>query len=197
MLLNGLGYVDRPLYMCTEYYGKLPCERLLGEGVLPEHLNDDALGRKLDAIYEHGPTELFSNIVFEVMRLQRWHTHFLHIDTTSFSLYGEYPEEREADIRIELGSPKDGRWDLKRFVLGLACNPLEMPLFMKSFSGNESDRNSLVDMVKSLKKGLASSDKVYYVSDSAFYIPENLQDVGGSTFWISRVPHNIGRLTVS
>lgn len=164
---------------------------------MPEHLNDDALGRKLDAIYEHGPTELFSNIVFEVMRLQRWHTHFLHIDTTSFSLYGEYPEEREADIRIELGSPKDGRWDLKRFVLGLACNPLEMPLFMKSFSGNESDRNSLVDMVKSLKKGLASSDKVYYVSDSAFYIPENLQDVGGSTFWISRVPHNIGRLTVS
>jgi len=99
MLLNGLGYVDRPLYMCSEYFSKLPCERLLGEGVLPEYLNDDALGRTLDAIYEFGPTELFSSIVFMVMRLRGWHTHLLHVDTTttSFSLYGDYPEEGEAD----------------------------------------------------------------------------------------------------
>lgn len=196
MLLNGLGYVDRPLYMCTEYFSKLPCERLLGTGVLPEYLNDDALGRTLDAIYEYGPTELFSSVVLEVMRIQGWHTHLLHVDTTSFSLFGEYPEEGEADIKIELGLPKDGRWDLKRFVLGLACNPYGMPLFMKSFSGNESDRNSLVDMVKSLKAGLASSDKVYYVADSAFYTLENLWDVGARTFWISRVPHNIGETSL-
>lgn len=178
--------------MCSEYFSKLPCERLLGAGVLSEHLNDDALGRTLDAIYECGPTELFSSIVFEIMRNRGWHTHFLHVDTTSFSLFGEYPEEGEADFKIELGLPKDGRWDLKRFVPGLACNQLGMPLFMKSFSGSESDKKSLVDMIQSLKTGLASSDKMYYVSDSAFYTRENLQDVGARTFWISRVPHSLG-----
>jgi len=93
------------------------------------------------------------------------------------------PKRGRRTIKIELGLPKDGRWDLKRFVLGLACNPLGMPLFMKSFSGNESDRNSLVDMVKSLKKGLASSDRVYYVADRAFYTLENLRDVGGFNFY--------------
>ncbi|OPY26293.1 MAG: Transposase DDE domain protein [Methanocella sp. PtaU1.Bin125] len=192
MILNGLGYPDRPLYMTSEFFSKVPCERLLGSGVLPDYLNDDALGRCLDAIYKYGPTELFSNIVFEMMRLQGWHTHLLHVDTTSFSLYGEYPEEGEADIKISLGLPKDGRWDLKRFVLGLVCNRLGVPLFMKSFSGNESDRNSLLEMINELKTGLASTDKTYYVADSALYTDSNLQGIGQSTFWISRVPQTVG-----
>lgn len=154
MVLNGMGFVDRPLYMTPEFFNKVPCERLLGAGILPEYLNDDALGKTLDCIYEYGPTELFNDVIFHgVMKKLGLHTHLLHLDTTSFSLYGEYPEG-EADIRIDYGVPKDGRWDLKRFVLGLACNHLGMPLFMKSFSGNASDRKSLMDMVKSLKQGL-------------------------------------------
>jgi len=166
-------------------------------GVRAEYLNDDALGKTLDCIYEYGSMELFNDIIFHgVMKKLGLHTHLLHLDTTSFSLYGEYPRG-EADIRIDYGVPKDGRWDLKRFVIGLACNHLRMPLFAKSFSGNASDRKSLMDMVKSLRQGLSSSDKVYHVADSAFYTRENLQGVGTSTFWISRVPYTVkeaGRL---
>lgn len=116
MVLNGLGFVDRPLYMCSEYFSKLPCERLLGTGVSPEYLNDDVLGRALDSIYEYGATELFNDIVFGVMRRLGLHVHLLHLDTTSFSLFGEYPEEGEADIKIDYGVPKDGRWDLARIA---------------------------------------------------------------------------------
>ncbi|CAJ35805.1 IS1634 family transposase [Methanocella arvoryzae] len=192
MILNGLGFVDRPLYMTPEFFSKVPCERLLGGGVSPEYLNDDALGKTLDCISEYGPTELFNEIILNgVMKKLGLRTHLLHLDTTSFSLYGEYPEEGEADIKINLGLPKDGRWDLKRFVVGLACNHHGMPLFMKAFSGNHSDRKSLMEMVESLKRGLSSKDKVYHVADSAFYTKENLQGVGVSTFWISRVPNTI------
>jgi transposase len=192
MILNGLGFVDRPLYMTPEFFNKVPCSRLLGPGVDPMFLNDDVLGKTLDCIYEYGPTELFNEIILNgVMKKLGLHTHLLHLDTTSFSLYGEYPEEGEGDIRINLGVPKDGRWDLKRFVVGLACNHLGMPLFMKSFSGNHSDRKSLMEMVDSLKKGLSSADKVYHVADSAFYTKDNLQGAGASTFWISRVPNTI------
>jgi transposase len=113
----------------------------------------------------------------------------LHVDTTSFSVHGEYGGE--GNVKIDFGLPKDGRWDLKRFVLGLVCNQQGVPLFMKSFNGNYSDKKSLVEMIVSLQKGLGNDLKVYYVADSAFYTWENLVTLGRSTFWISRVPSTI------
>jgi hypothetical protein len=32
---------------------------LIGKGIMPEHLNDDVLGRALDALYERGVSELY------------------------------------------------------------------------------------------------------------------------------------------
>ena len=55
MILNGLGFVNRALYLMPHFFKDKPVERLLGEGVAAEHLNDDALGRALDAIYAYGP----------------------------------------------------------------------------------------------------------------------------------------------
>jgi len=43
MCLNGLGFNESRLYLCPQYFENLPTERLLGDGVLPEHLNDDVL----------------------------------------------------------------------------------------------------------------------------------------------------------
>jgi transposase len=188
MILNGLGFVDRRLYLCSEFYGKVSCERLLGEDVSPLDLNDDVLGRTLDRVYEHGSTRLFNDVVFNVMKgvdVPR----LLHVDTTSFSVHGEYGGE--GDVKIDFGLPKDGRWDLKRYVLGLVCNQQGIPLFMKSFSGNYSDKKSLLEMIVGLQQGLQNDRKVYYVADSAFYTEENLVTLGGSTFWISRVPSTI------
>lgn len=188
MILNGLGYVDRRLYLCSEFYDKVPCERLLGANVVPEDLNDDVLGRTLDRVYEHGSTELFNDIVFNMMGHLDVPV-LLHVDTTSFSVHGEYGGE--GDVKIDFGLPKDGRWDLKRFVLGLVCNQQGMPLFMKSFSGNYSDKKSLLEMIRGIQQGLRDDRKVYYVADSAFYTSENLETLGMSTWWISRVPSTI------
>ena len=58
MILNGLGFVNRALYLMPHFFKDKPVERLLGEGVAAEHLNDDALGRALDAIYAYGPEAL-------------------------------------------------------------------------------------------------------------------------------------------
>jgi len=54
------------LYRYSQCFEELLTERLLGDGVLPEHLNGDVLGRTLDKIYEYGCTEflaLFRNLV--------------------------------------------------------------------------------------------------------------------------------------
>ena len=52
MILNGLGFVNRALYLMPHFFKDKPLERLLGEGIEAEHLNDDTLGRALDAIDE-------------------------------------------------------------------------------------------------------------------------------------------------
>jgi transposase len=53
MILNGLGFVNRALYLMPHFFKDKPVERLLGAGVAAEHLNDDALERALDAIYTY------------------------------------------------------------------------------------------------------------------------------------------------
>ena len=54
MILNGLGFVGRTLHMYPEYFAERPVERLIGKGIKAEHINDDALGRCLDQLYETG-----------------------------------------------------------------------------------------------------------------------------------------------
>ncbi len=47
MILNGLGLVSAPLYLFKQFFVGKATEHLLGEGVLPEHLNDLSTGQKL------------------------------------------------------------------------------------------------------------------------------------------------------
>lgn len=51
MILNGLGLASAPLYLFEQFFVGKATQHLLGEGVLAEHLNDDRLGRVLDALY--------------------------------------------------------------------------------------------------------------------------------------------------
>ena len=50
MILNGLGFVCAPLYLFGQFFSGKATEHLLGEGIKPEHLNDDRLGRVLDKL---------------------------------------------------------------------------------------------------------------------------------------------------
>jgi len=192
MLLNGLGFIERRLYLYPDFFTDIATERLLGDGVTPKQLNDDVLGRTLDAIADYGPTELFNEIVAECLLPTEYGTHCIHVDTTTFSVSGEYDEECDSrDMTITHGHPKDGRWDLKQFVLGMASNQHGVPLFLQTFSGNESDKKTLLEIITKLTDNLKSDEKVYHVADSAFYTKENLQSIGQHTFWISRVPVTI------
>ncbi len=193
MCLNGLGFNESRLYLYAKYFENLPTERLLGDGVLPKHLNDDVLGRTLDRIYEYGCTELFNRIVSGSMNRVSFGAHVLHTDTTNFSLHGDY-ENSDPDsntIEITYGHPKDNRWDLKRFVLSMVCNQQGIPLFVKTLSGNASDKKTLVQTVKKIQKSLKLSDKVYHIADSAIYSEDNITELGKRTLWITRVPATI------
>ena len=192
MTLNSLGFVERRLYLFQEFFETISVETLLGDGVTLDHLTDDCLGRTLDAIADYGPTRLFNEIVVSTALQTELGTELIHVDTTNFSVYGDYdPDFNCSSIAITKGFPKDGRWDLNRFVYGLATNQVGIPLFMQTFSGNESDKLSIIAMIETLQRNLVFDRKVYYIADSALYSAENLTRLNRS-FWITRVPGTVG-----
>jgi transposase len=195
MILNGLGFTHQRLYMFPNFFMTIPTEKLLGEGISPSDLNDDVVGRTLDAIYKYGATELFNEITLHVMKQFSLGTQLIHVDTTNFSVYGKYendaPDATDS-IKITFGHAKDGRMDLKRFVLGMVTNQFGLPLFAKAYSGNESDKKSIIDMIEKTQQAINLDDRSYWVADSALYTEDNIKLLGTETIWITHVPATVG-----
>jgi transposase len=88
MVLNGLGFSNRQLYLVPQFFANKPVEHLLGKGISADMLNDDCLGRTLDWIASHDPTMLFAGIAQQARMRFDVSTKRLHADTTSFSVSG-------------------------------------------------------------------------------------------------------------
>jgi transposase len=102
MILNGLGFSNRQLYLVPQYFANKPVEHLLGEGITADMLNDDSLGRTLDWIYEHDPTTLFAGLALQARQRFGIKAQQLHVDTTSLSVSGEYiPGEKKEQAIAE------------------------------------------------------------------------------------------------
>lgn len=208
MILNGLGFMDDRLYMFPDFLRNKPVERLLGKGVAAEDFNDDILGRFLDAVSDYGVTPLFSEIALDIGIAEGLLGRSAHFDTTSISVFGEYPEEEtsltsgepdseasEAEplFRLAHGHSKDHRPDLKQMVLSLATTgAAAFPIWMESHSGNASDKRVLqagAARMHDFCKRLRCAPEFLYVGDSAFYercVKENVH-----FFWLSRVPERL------
>lgn len=194
MVLNGLGFTERRLYLFPKFFNDLAVENLLGDGVRLEHLNDDVIGRTLDAVYEYGATRLFNEIVVQSLINDEFAAKLIHVDTTNFSVYGKYNRNSDNTLNITKGYPKDGRWDLNRFVLGIATNQVGIPLFAEAFSGNKQDSDSIIEMIQNFQKSLKFDEKVYYIADAAFYSEDNIKQISETTFWISRAKGTINEV---
>ena len=68
MILNGLGFVGRTLHMYPQYFKERPVERPIGKGSKAEYINDDALGRCLDKLYETGVSDIYQTLSASVVK---------------------------------------------------------------------------------------------------------------------------------
>jgi transposase len=196
LIINGLGFTDERLYMVSQFFKHKPVERLIGEGVHAEYLNDDALARLLDAIYAYGTTKLYGEIAFEIGQEQGLLGKSAHLDTTSLSLQGDYAleDQNEEAVQIVRGYSKDKRFDLKQVILSLTSSGASgFPLWMEALDGNESDKKSLhvsIERMRKFSEALKDSAEFTWVADSALYTAEKLLRAEGLK-WITRVPETI------
>ena len=91
------------------------------------HLNDDVLGRALEALYDFGVTPLYTLIATEACTRLGLASSYVHLDTTSFHVNGRYnsaeaPEE--GVIHITQGYSRDHRPDVNQVVLALMVVPV-------------------------------------------------------------------------
>jgi len=198
MILNGLGWSLRQLYLVPQYFENKPVEHLLGEGITADMLNDDCLGRPLDWLYEHDVTTLFAGLALQARRRFGIQAQHLHIDTTSFSVSGDYAIKEEGDpvpLAITYGYSRDHREDLKQWMLALATtHDGDVPIFLKPLDGNSSDKADLSAAVKAVMTQLREQvpeeqEQRIGVFDSGGYSEANMKSYNeAKLWWISRVP---------
>jgi transposase len=196
MILNGLGFSNRRLYLVPQFFATKAVERLLGPGIAAEDLNDDCLGRTLDWLYAHDPTTLFAGIALRARRAFGISARQIHVDTTSFSVTGEYAPDLDAHtLAVTYGYSRDHRADLKQWMLALATTRQgDVPLYLQALDGAASDKVSLVAAVEALATQLAAAEAAeeeapLFVADSGLYSAENVARLSAAGVrWISRVP---------
>jgi len=119
---------------------------------------------------------LFSELALDVCRQEAINQHLTHLDTTSFSLSGDYvPESDQQAVAITYGYSKDHRPDLKQAVLDLMVSQDGgMPLVSQTWDGNASDSQMFKDRAEALLSTFNDSPTPrYLVADSKLYSEEN------------------------
>ena len=86
ILINGLGFVSRPLYLFSQFFEDKGIEELLGEEIKTDYINDDKIGRVMDELYKHGLNDIFIEVVLSVIKKFKIETKYSHLDATSFHL---------------------------------------------------------------------------------------------------------------
>jgi transposase len=170
LVLNGLGFVNRALYLLPPFFEDKPTERLIGTGIEPAHLNDDVLGRALDSLYEHDVTSLFTLISAHVCHRLGLTGSRVHLDSTRFHVDGRYQGETEgSDVEIRRGYSRDRRPDLNQVMLNLIVeHQAGLPLLMQPRSGNSNDTVSFGKLIET------HIDQVNMTHQVAYWVPERL-----------------------
>jgi Domain of unknown function (DUF4277) len=145
-------------------------------GIAPDALNDDRIGRaldaiapKLDAIVGSVGAQAIAAFGVDVARL--------HWDMTSISLYGAYDEVQDGFIAPRFGHPKDRRPDLKQVQTGLGVSgDGGVPVFHRAYDGGAGEVAQVAGAMRALRK-LAGKRRFLLVGDSKLVSYANLRGI--------------------
>jgi transposase len=186
-----------PLYRLEEFFARQDTALLLGKALPPHAFNDDTVGRVLDRLYDMGTMKLFTACAVRAATQFGLERRYVHFDTTSHSVWGEYdfPEEQDLPFRITYGYSKDKRPDLKQFVLSTLCVDRAVPMWGKPEDGNASDKTLNTTLLSEIAQLLArygvQQGAYVYIADAALVTEDNLAALG-DTLFITRLPATYG-----
>src|SRR5438105_8213698 len=190
MILNGLGFTTRPLSLTPQFFANKPLDLLFRDGVHAGMFNRFTRGRTLEEVYAYGCDLLLSELALAICIQEGIDQRFNHLDTTSFSLSGDYvPESDEQAMRITHGYAKDHRPDVKQAVLELLVSQDGgVPLVSTSWDGNASDTQIVQERAQALMQAFASAPTPRsLVADAKLYTEDTAAALAQLGF-ITRMP---------
>jgi transposase len=193
MILNGLGFSNRPLSLTPRFFANKPLDLLFHEGIRADMFNRFKLGRTLDEVSTYGSDLLFSELAIAICAQEAIDLRFNHLDTTSFALTGDYaPDSDEQALLITHGYSKDHRPDLKQAVLELMVSQDGgVPFVSQSWDGNASDTQIFQERAQALLATFqASPTPRYLVADAKLYHEDNAANLSKLGF-ITRIPNTL------
>lgn len=192
IIINILSGKRVALYKVHKFFEEKDTEILFGKGVKPSHLNDDALARTLDKLYNANPKKVFSTLALKAVMHENIDTKVLHGDTTARLVYGEYEEgDGEEFLKITWGYNKEHRTDLKQFKVGLIITREGFPIFGEIEDGNLDDKSWNKNLIENLAENITPEilKDMVYVADSALVTSANLSLIENQKLkFISRLP---------
>ena len=190
MILNGLGFANRPLSLTPQFFTNKPLDLLLRPGVRAAMCNRLKLGRTLDAIHAYGCDLLLSELALASCAQEHIEQRFHHLATTSFSLSGtSVPESDEHAMHITHGYAKDHRPDLKQVVLDLLVSQDGgVPLVSKSWDGNTSDTPMFKERAEALMAAFARAPTPRSLVADAKRYTEDTAPTRARLGFITRIP---------
>lgn len=142
-------------------------------GIDPNALNDDRIGRGLDAVAPELHA-IVGSIGAQAITTFGLDVSRIHWDMTSISLYGDYDQTREGFIEPRYGHPKDRRPDLKQVQTGLGVTgDGGVPVFHRAYDGGAGEVAQVVPAMEALK-ALAGERRFLVVGDSKLVSYANL-----------------------
>lgn len=161
-----------PLVHVQEWARQWAVEEIFG--IDPSALNDDRIGRALDAIAAQ-LAGIVGSVGAAAIAAFGLDVARMHWDMTSISLFGAYSDPQEGFATPRFGHPKDRRTDLKQIQAGLAVTADGgVPVFHRAYHGGAGEIAQVTGAMEALRK-LAGPRTFLMVGDSKLVSHPNLR----------------------
>jgi transposase len=186
VLVRNLCVGRRPLYGLGHWAAGCAPDLLGLGGGQAAGLNDDKVGRGLDALFACDRASLLTQLSLRVIRRFGIDTSELHNDSTSITLYGAYRSstgKARAGVRPpvpERGYSKDHRGDLKQLVEILTVTADgAIPIAHRLVDGSTEDSTTHIETWDALV-AMVGTESFTYVADCKLATRDNLDHIAGN-----------------
>lgn len=179
LLVRNILVEREPLYKLSEWAALFDPTLVGLAEASPRVLNDDRVGRSLDALFDADRASLLTQIVLKVIDEFAIDLSQLHNDSTTVTVFGEYKQSRsrrdgKPSLALSLGFNKDHRQDLKQLLFTLTVSrDGAVPIHYKAYDGNTTDDKTHIYTWEALRRITARSDFIY-VADSKLCTREQM-----------------------
>jgi transposase len=185
IMLRNLIIARQPTYEVSEW-GRRYEPNYLGLGKrAAKALNDDRLGRALDALFLADRATMQTKLTLHAIKEFNIETRRFHNDATSVKCTGRYHTRQshrgKAAVIPKRGHSKDHRPDLKQIVFTLTvCADGAVPVHFKAYDGNITDDQTHIETWNAIAR-LKGDTNFTYVADCKLCTKEQMTHIAGNS----------------